>query len=523
MKAFRPPPAAAPFWMKPVAAALLVLAADQLFWGHDAGATLGGFCLLTVAVVALVHPAARRAWAPLLAAGVFAAVMIEAPGRLVFGLWAVAVAVTVLSPRVGEGEDAWRWTQRLAAMLALGLLAPLRDFAKARRRGPGSGAALRRLPVLVLPIVGGAVFLALFTIANPVIAQAMAQWRIPSIDLPRTGFAVVVAFGAWMLLRPRFLRPRLGLPAARPGAAPLPGLSVASVGLSLVVFNAVFALQNGLDLAFLWSRAPLPQGVTLAEYAHRGAYPLIATALLAGLFVLVALAPGSATARSAWLRRLVVLWVAQNLLLVASSILRTMDYVEVYALTRLRLAALIWMALVGLGLLLICWRMLRGKSAAWLVNANVAAAGLVLAACTVVDLGAAAAAWNVRHARELGGDGEALDVCYLERLGPSAIVPLSQLRATALPPLLAARVAWSRETVLNDLIPRQAQWRGWSWRGQRRLDEALLIAPRDRTIPVPPGTLNCRGRPIGPSAPETPPSPQSEPLTADVAGGTSAP
>ncbi|MBI1685505.1 DUF4153 domain-containing protein [Caulobacter hibisci] len=496
MKAFRPPPAAAPFWIKPVAAALLVLAADQLFYGHPVGATLGMFALLAIAAVVLVQPAARKAWAPLLAAIFFASVLIEAPSLLAFGLWIVAIAVAALSARVGRAEDAWRWLQRLAAMLALGLVAPFRDFGRARRRAPGSGAALRRLPVLVLPVVGGMVFLALFTAANPVIAQAIGQWRFPELDLPRTGFAVLVAFGVWMLLRPAFKRPPYGLPAPKPGAAPLPGLSVASVGLSLVVFNAVFALQNGLDIAFLWSRAPLPEGVSLAEYAHRGAYPLIATALLAGLFVLVALAPGSATARSAWLRRLVVLWVAQNLFLVASSILRTLDYVDVYALTRLRLAALIWMVLVGVGLLLICWRMLRGSSAAWLINANAAAAGLVLAACTVVDLGAVAAAWNVRHARELGGNGEALDVCYLERLGDSSIVALSQLRVTALPPVLAARVAWSRETVLNDLTYRQSRWRGWSWRAERRLDEALALAPRDRTISVPAGTLDCRGVPM---------------------------
>ncbi len=99
--------------------------------------------------------------------------------------------------------------------------------------------------------------------------------------------------------------------------------------------------------------------MSLAEYAHRGAYPLIATALLAGLFVLVALRPGQAdrqqaAGRAAW-------WwpgSAQNLLLVASSILRTADYIEAYALTRFRIAAMIWMVLVGLDLVLICWRML---------------------------------------------------------------------------------------------------------------------------------------------------------------------
>jgi hypothetical protein len=56
--------------------------------------------------------------------------------------------------------------------------------------------------------------------------------------------------------------------------------------------------------------------------------------------------------------------------------------VQAYSLTRLRIAALVWMGLVGLGLVLICWRMLRGKSGAWLINANAGAALLVLvAAC----------------------------------------------------------------------------------------------------------------------------------------------
>ena len=44
--------------------------------------------------------------------------------------------------------------------------------------------------------------------------------------------------------------------------------------ISLALFNAVFAV-NILDIAFLWSGEPLPAGVSLADHAHRGAYPLI--------------------------------------------------------------------------------------------------------------------------------------------------------------------------------------------------------------------------------------------------------
>lgn len=100
-----------------------------------------------------------------------------------------------------------------------------------------------------------------------------------------------------------------------------------------------------------------------------------------------------------------MLWVGQNLLLVASSLLRTADYIEVYSLTRFRIAAMIWMVLVGVGLGLICWRLLRNKSANWLINANVGTTLVVLAIVSAVDLGAVAASWNTRHAREIDGQG----------------------------------------------------------------------------------------------------------------------
>lgn len=143
---------------------------------------------------------------------------------------------------------------------------------------------------------------------------------------------------------------------------PIAGVSIASVTLSLILFNLLFAVENMLDIAYLSRALPLPRGMGMAEYVHRGAYPLIVTALLAGLFVLVTLRPGSSTAHVPAIRRLVVLWIAQNVILVASSIQRTLDYIDVSMFTALRIHALAWMALVACGLMLICWRMLREKA-----------------------------------------------------------------------------------------------------------------------------------------------------------------
>ena len=91
---------------------------------------------------------------------------------------------------------------------------------------------------------------------------------------------------------------------------------------SLVVFNLMFAVQTSMDIAYLWRGVALPDGMSYASYAHRGAYPLILTALLAASFVIAAMRPGSAAERAPVIRALVFLWIAQNVVLVVSSMLR---------------------------------------------------------------------------------------------------------------------------------------------------------------------------------------------------------
>ncbi|MCR5880576.1 DUF4153 domain-containing protein [Phenylobacterium sp. J367] len=479
------------FWIKVVLAAGLVALADPLFDAGHVGLPLGVFALAWCAALAVATPAVLRnriGQAALGLAVLLAALQLERPtliGWLMFGL---VLGVAALSPRAGRGEDAWRWTQRLLFQGFAGLAGPLLDVRrladpKIQARGPRFRSAVG---VVVLPVVGGLAFLALFASANPLIERWLPSLRLPAIELPQVIFWGVVALAVWGILRPRFLRKPRPL-AEAVGDLDLPGVSPLSITLSLVVFNAVFALQNGLDLAFLWSGAPLPAGMSHAEYAHRSAYPLVATALLAGLFVLVFLRPGSPTGESKLVRRLVVLWVAQNLLLVASTALRTIAYVEAYSLTVLRIAALLWMGLVAVGLALICWRLLARKSASWLVNANVLAAGLVLGACSVVDLSAVAAHWNVRHARELGGPGAPLDVGYLAGLDDAALVALTELKARPLPADLRTEVDRLHADQLHRLLRRQEDWRTWTWRGARRLARIEALQPRP-TLPLAPLT-----------------------------------
>jgi hypothetical protein len=181
-----------------------------------------------------------------------------------------------------------------------------------------------------------------------------------------------------------------------------------------------------------------------------------------------------------------------------SLVLSLLVFNAVFALTRLRIVALLWMALVGIGLLLICWRLLAGRGADWLINANVATTLAVLSVVSVVDLGALAANWNVRHAREVGGAGANLDFCYLDSLGAPALVALARLETTTDDPDLRERAMVVRRRIAGRVGGAQYGLRGWIWRDARRLNRVAEITPPRWIGHERPGRRGCDGRLLQP-------------------------
>lgn len=495
------------FWLKAALVLALVALADWLFFEVGIyGGAFGLFGLALLLAMLAARPALwrdRRAGVGLALAATYALAMAWDASLLAWCLFWIAAGMATLIPRTAAFDDGWRWFQRLFLAGFFALFGPLVDafsLLKVRRRRKVAGRLGARAGALILPVVGSALIVSLFAAANPLIEQALSALSLPSLDedlLPRLLVAGFIALISWGLLRPRHARHLFGTFDGR-GDAAIPGVSVASVTLSLVAFNALFAVQNGLDLAYLWGLMPLPDGMTLAEYAHRGAYPLIVTALLAGAFVLVALRPGSTTAQAPLVRPLVIGWIGQNVFLVFSSILRTLDYVDAYSLTILRLSALLWMALVATGLVLVCWRLLANRSGAWLINANLAAAGLLLSGVAFVDLGEVSARWNVRHAREIDGSGAMLDLCYLRELGPSALLPLIELEDRLPEADLRGRVRNLRIAAFQQLDEGLRDG-GWSWLGERRLAEARRLLGAKAAERVDPRGMSCDGTILAPA------------------------
>jgi hypothetical protein len=344
----------------------------------------------------------------------------------------------------------------------------------------GSRLRLLRFDLFLLPVLSALILTVLLVAANPLIDQAInsisLDWLMRLLKAHGTG----AAFLAFMLIWPLFRVWNGILSIATASLArPAPAwhtryFAAAPVFLTLVILNVLLGLQNILDLVFMWSGEPLPEGMTYAEYAHRGAYPLIITALLAAAFVLIAFWPGAAAGDVRIIRQLVYLWIAQNVFLVISTIDRTFAYVAVYDMTELRLAALIWMALVAWGLFLVAIRIAGKRNNQWLINANMLSAAVLLVASSFFDHKAYVANYNTATAiRELGNTRH-FDRDYLAELGIPALAAVTVLKdAISNAPAGTVSASWLSElpgltwleaSLQSRYAALQADWRSWSLR-----------------------------------------------------------
>ncbi len=485
-------------WKRVAAVVALVALADLLFFAAaGVGLSAAVFLLALVTGTAALNRGQlgeRTTWGAmvLLAVALVPVIYGGSVSAIVIAGFAAAHLALCLA-RVATG-DAVRDALRAIGLAFAGPVMPLIHMIRlhvARARGGwlrGGRFGRLSLAAWLVPLVLGTLFVLLFREANPMIEAWLADLS-PGSLLREIDFGRVLLWGfcgmvAWPFVHARLFRGRaawragkvrgaiFGAMAMRPTGAALQ-LETSMFGpsvilRSLVLFNLLFGVQTVLDLAYLWGGAALPDGMSYAEYAHRGAYPLILTALLAAAYVVVAMRPGSASAQSPAIRIAVYLWVAQNVLLAVSSILRLELYVEAYALTYLRVAAFVWMGLVAAGLVLIVARIVFDLSTGWLVGANLAALVLTLYVCGFVNFPSVIANYNVDHSREVSGEGRPLDLGYLESLGPEALPALERFDAATSIATVSdgrqSRITGVRIRLVTELEDSLDDWRAWTVR-----------------------------------------------------------
>ncbi|WP_238366078.1 DUF4173 domain-containing protein [Mesobacterium pallidum] len=394
----------------------LVLLGDVLFWGPQGvgvSAAIFAFALLIAAL-----PRAQGARPSLSALGLMGLALLPVMEHVQF--LSLAVLLLGLLAAIAVAHHPRASLEALAGTaLSFALRYPERLVAPFRQahlaapwRGPGGAAGLRQAArTWALPLGGTLVFASLVMEANPVLLRLLQL----DLDLETLALRSLFWLGLALMVTPFAFAyvPQAALPGSLP-ARPVPfGINAASVLRALVAFNLVIGVQMATDLTILVGGAALPQGITYAVYAHGGAYPLLATALLAGLF---ALAARPVLGEHRLIRPLMLLWLGQNIALCGSAALRLDLYVEAYGLTYLRLYAFIWMGLVAVGLVLTAWQAIRGHDTRWLLLRAGAVAGVTLYACAFVNFAEAIARTNLAR--------DTVDMAYLCDLGPMAAGPI---------------------------------------------------------------------------------------------------
>ncbi|NJM28967.1 MAG: DUF4173 domain-containing protein [Rhizobiales bacterium] len=354
-----------------------------------------------------------------------------------------------------------------------------------RKRRRSAKARHFTLTALLLPIAAATVFGLLLMVANPIIQEFVHDLGWPQL-VSEDAHLKLLSFGLsllvfWPVLRMKPLKVKGALEDVATPAWHQTYFQPFSVAVTLLLLNAMFLAENLLDIKYVWLDGALPLGVAHAEYVHRGSYTLIVTALLAATLMIVALRPGSRTEATAAVRWLVHGWVAQNILLVASSVKRTLAYVNDYGLTEWRLAGLIWMGLVVFGLVSIAIRILRRRGNGWLLETNLTASFMLLLACGFFSFKAFIAEWNVDRALagmriEPAALYADLDMDYMHELGVDALPELIRLNTTLkrypntnklLGSYFQNMTVWELPIIQarrGELSRKQQRWQSWTFR-----------------------------------------------------------
>lgn len=386
----------------------LIIGLDFTFW-HGVGALpLTILMAIYALVLAYVFQVGRDTAAKMLAVGALACLPILAFVQWLSVLWYIAGLFAVLAISVGaQRRQSWALFWRLPWAGCVGLFRELGQVDTTAQ----SGRFQQFLRDWGLGLGVGLVFALLFLIANPMLDQLadaihalLAQFEL---ELARVILWMFSAMAAMMVVAAKFIT----LPAPKPTKEAV-FFKPQSLINALLVFNLLFAFQLGSDVWVLMFQGWLPGDITLAEYVHRGAYPLVVTALLAGFFMLLA---RPHVASSQLLKWALLIWVVQNAALLGFAAYRLSIYMDDFGLTYLRVHSVLWMGLVAVGLCLVAWDIVRPQRQGWVVAWSWRSAAFVLYAACFVNFGAIITNANIARADV----GKTVDWYYLCGIGVS--------------------------------------------------------------------------------------------------------
>jgi len=180
--------------------------------------------------------------------------------------------------------------------------------------------------------------------------------------------------------------------------------------------NVLILYFNILDFIFLWFGFKW-DGSFLKEFVHEGTWLLVFSVFLSAAIALFFFKGNlNYFSKNKWLKRLTIAWIAQNIVMTISVMLRNYWYINYFGLAYKRIAVLFFLLLTMVGLITIIIKILNKKSSFYLWRVNGLALVFVLALTTCLNWDLHIAKFNFKHY-----DRALIDYRFMARLNNSAL------------------------------------------------------------------------------------------------------
>ncbi len=406
---------------------LVAISFDHLFWQESIGMNLVMFALLVGSVVAY-----DRGWAKLsVPARISGAGLLVSAGMLFNHGSTIATFATFSSlflfTALAHAPAIRTVTSGLAQWLLNLLCTPLgvgQALGNAAPDAPVVRRSFRWFGIGALPLVITALFFLLYRGGNSrfdaltaSVLDGLFQWIGDALEQVFTAHIFFFLFGLlfctsmlirfsgpWIdgpesLLRNTMQRLRKRRPKWLPPLAMGALDKERRMGLVLLcLLNAMLLVVNVIDVNWVWFNFSVEPGMSLKEFVHEGTWLLI-TSIVLGMAVLLRIFRGNLNFHPAnrALMLLATAWLAQNLILGISVLLRNYHYIAFHGLAHKRIGVIVFLLLLLVGLVTLFIKVRERRTFFYLLRVNGWAAFTVMVGLSTVDWDSTIVRYNLKH------------------------------------------------------------------------------------------------------------------------------
>lgn len=265
----------------------------------------------------------------------------------------------------------------------------------------GRFSALVKYALLsIIPIVLALIFLFLYTASNPILAKFLStiSWDFISISfLFFIVYSFIFVFGLLKQRKIDFLNKydisksdNLTVENDVLYKSILNFFSLKSeiyiASAVFILLNLVIALNNSLDIYYLFVKQVLPTDLSYTQFLHQGVNTLILSIFMAiGLIMYFFSSRLNFIKNAKYVKLIAYVWIFQNGVLVYLCLYKNIQYISQFGLTYKRIGVYTFLSLAFIGLAFTAFKILKNKTNFFLIRKNSWALYLVLMALGCYD------------------------------------------------------------------------------------------------------------------------------------------